>query len=126
MDGGYYKAFQKALSRPIRSIFNKIFSHPTKQSGPRSVRNRSIHSWRERISPHCQGLSPAATETWKIHEPRGLQPIQPRLPQAAKAFGKELAMTAIKILSKSPETPLRTLRQIDAAGDLQALMCDEV
>ena len=35
-------------------------------------------------------------------------------------------MTAIKNLSKSPETPLRALRQIDAAGDLQALMCDEV
>lgn len=32
MDGGYYKAFQKRLSRPQPPIFNKIFSQTRKQS----------------------------------------------------------------------------------------------
>ena len=126
MDGGYYKAFQKCLSRPIALIFNKIFSHPTKQSGPGLFRKRSIHISCERVSPPRQVLPPTAMEMCQIHERRGLQRVARRSSEVAEASGKDLAMTAIKNSFKCLEMTARTLRHIDAVRFLQEAICDEV
>lgn len=59
MDGGYYKAFQKPLSRPILPIFNKIFSQPEKQSRAKSLMKQPIHRAYAGLFPPCQGIAQA-------------------------------------------------------------------
>lgn len=48
------------------------------------------------------------------HERRGFQRASPDPKSDLNAFGKVLAMMAIKILCESRVFPLRTLRHIDA------------
>jgi hypothetical protein len=52
-------------------------------------------------------------------EARGFQRIEESAGRAANAFGKDLAMMAIKNLSERGGNALRTLRHIDAAELLQ-------
>lgn len=114
MDGGYYKAFQKLLSRPIPPIFNKIFSQSEKQCRAGSFKKRSIHRECAGLSLPARGLHGRAIEMCQDHEGRGFQRREGSAGGGANAFGKVLAMMAIKKRPESWRIPLRALRHIDA------------
>lgn len=119
MDGGYYKAFQKRLSRPIPPIFNKIFSQSEKQFELESLRKRSNPTNGARFPLAARGLHARATRLCQNRETRGFQPITKRASGGANAFGKDLAMMGIKNRCERSVNALRTLRHIDALEFLQ-------